>query len=216
MNTNNDRFWTTGPAVVHTPPMIDVLVVGDANPDLILTGDVAPRFGQAEQLLRSADVVLGGSAAITAHGLARLGRPTRLCAVTGSDTFGAFVVDRLATAGVDISALIVASAVTTGLTVVLSDGDERAILTYPGAIPELSSAQVADSITTAATAGARHLHVSSFFLLGSLAADLPALLRQARQLGLTTSLDTNYDPLDRWEGVEATLAQVDYFLPNRV
>ena len=36
----------------------DVLVVGDANPDLLLRGDVRPRFGQAEQLLTAADLVL--------------------------------------------------------------------------------------------------------------------------------------------------------------
>ena len=65
-----------------------LLVVGDANPDLILRGDVVPRFGQAEQLLDDADLVLGGSAAITAHGLARLGRPVSLVAAIGADAFG--------------------------------------------------------------------------------------------------------------------------------
>ena len=61
----------------------DVLVVGDANPDLILRGDVVPRFGQAEQLLDGADLVIGGSGGIVAHGLARLGRSTRLVAAIG-------------------------------------------------------------------------------------------------------------------------------------
>jgi ribokinase len=37
-------------------PRPDVLVVGDANPDLVLTGDVVPRFGQEEQLLERADL----------------------------------------------------------------------------------------------------------------------------------------------------------------
>ena len=55
---------------------LDVLVVGDANPDLVLRGDVRPRFGQEEQLLDAADLVLGGSAAITAAGCARLGLRT--------------------------------------------------------------------------------------------------------------------------------------------
>ena len=57
-----------------------VLVVGDANPDLLLTGDVVPRFGQEEQLLEGAELVLGGSAAITASGLARLGCRVSLAA----------------------------------------------------------------------------------------------------------------------------------------
>ena len=35
----------------------DVLVVGDANPDLLVRGDVRPRFGQEEQLLTGAELV---------------------------------------------------------------------------------------------------------------------------------------------------------------
>ena len=50
-----------------TPPPLDVLILGDLNPDLVLTGDVVPRFGQAEQLLDAADLLLGGSGAITAQ-----------------------------------------------------------------------------------------------------------------------------------------------------
>ena len=53
-----------------------VLVVGDANVDLVLRGDVVPRFGQVEQLIEHAGLVLGGSASIVAAGLARLGVPT--------------------------------------------------------------------------------------------------------------------------------------------
>ncbi len=48
-----------------------VLVVGDANVDLVLAGDVVPRFGQAEQLLDAASLVLGGSASIAASAPAR-------------------------------------------------------------------------------------------------------------------------------------------------
>jgi hypothetical protein len=57
------------------PRETDVLVVGDANPDLVLPGDVRPRFGQAEQLRTAADLVLAGSAGIVAAGL---GLRTRL------------------------------------------------------------------------------------------------------------------------------------------
>ena len=80
---------TMGPCPPSTSPRrrraAQVLVVGDANPDLVLRGDVVPRFGQAEQLLDDASLVIGGSAAITAHGLARLGRPVSLLAAVGDD-----------------------------------------------------------------------------------------------------------------------------------
>jgi sugar/nucleoside kinase (ribokinase family) len=57
-----------------TPPSeFDVLVIGDINVDLILTGGVIPRFGQVEQLLDGALLTVGGSASIFACGAARLG-----------------------------------------------------------------------------------------------------------------------------------------------
>jgi len=53
-------------------PELDLLVLGDANPDLVLWGDVAPVFGQAERLVDH-DLVLGGSGAITSCAAARRG-----------------------------------------------------------------------------------------------------------------------------------------------
>jgi hypothetical protein len=79
----------------------EVLVIGDANPDLVLGGDVEPKFGQVEKLVDSAELVLGGSGAIVAVGLARLGVPTALAATVGDDLFGRFVRDELAASGVD-------------------------------------------------------------------------------------------------------------------
>ena len=46
------------------------------------------------------------------------------------------------------------------------------------------------------------------------AAALPARLAALRAAGITTSLDTNWDPAGRWEGVEACLPHVDVLLPN--
>jgi sugar/nucleoside kinase (ribokinase family) len=67
---------------------VGVLVVGDMNPDLLLTGDIVPRVGQAKHLLDVAELRLGGSAAIAAAGLARLGVPVSIAAVVGQDNLG--------------------------------------------------------------------------------------------------------------------------------
>jgi sugar/nucleoside kinase (ribokinase family) len=192
-----------------------VLVVGDANPDLILTGDVVPRFGQVEQLLDGAQLEIGGSAAITAHALARLGRPVWLAAAVGADRFGEQLCADLAAAGVGIDRLTRRPDAPTGLTVVLSQPDDRAILTLPGAIPTLRADEVRAAVTAARAGGLRHLHVSSLFLQPDLARDLPDLLAEVRASGVTTSLDTNDDPAGRWEGVDALLGQLDLLLPNR-
>ena len=195
--------------------MTDVLVVGDANPDLILSGDVIPRFGQVEQLLDGADLVIGGSGGILAHGLARLGRSTRLVAATGSDTLGDLMRQLLSAAGVDTSALLRQSDQSTGITVVLTGPDDRAVLTHLGAIPLLSRADVQTALDRAVLDRAEHLHVASYFLLGELAPELVGLLEDARSRGLTTSLDTNFDPAERWDGVVDLLPHLDLLLPNR-
>ena len=191
---------------------IDVLVVGDANPDLVLTGDTVPRFGQVEQLLDSADLLLGGSAAIVACGLARLGVRTALAAVVGDDRFGAIVLDRLSEAGVDISAVEVAAEVPTGLSVILSGPADRAILTLPGTIPALTADAVLEACNRLRP---RHVHVASYFLQPALADALPGLLDELAARGVTLSLDTNWDPAERWSGLDAVLPRVDVFLPNR-
>ena len=188
-----------------------VVVVGDANVDLVLRGDVVPRFGQAEQLLDSGDLVLGGSASIVACGLARLGVPTSLVARVGDDVLGRFTLDALRAGGVRTDLVAIDPARPTGLSVILSAPDDRAILTVPGTIPTLDPAHVAQVL---ATTDARHVHVASYFLQPALAAGLPEVLAAAHARGMTTSLDTNWDPAGRWSGVVDALAGVDVLLPN--
>jgi sugar/nucleoside kinase (ribokinase family) len=190
-------------------PAPDVLVIGDANPDLLLTGDAVPEFGQAETLVDSADLVLGGSAAIVACGLARLGVPTALAAIVGDDLYGGFVRDALVERGVDVRWLRTDPDVPTGLSVVLSVGD-RAILTHPGTI----AATGPEVVPEEALAHVRHVHSASYFLQPLLAPHLPDVLARARAAGATTSVDTNFDPARTWQGVEPLLRQADVLMPN--
>ncbi|TQS42159.1 carbohydrate kinase family protein [Cryptosporangium phraense] len=189
---------------------LDVLVVGDANPDLVLRGDVVPRFGQVEQLLTDADLVLGGSAAITASGCARLGLRTALLARVGDDVFGSVTRGWLADRGVRLESPRPAAGEPTGLSVILSGPDDRSILTLPGTIPTLTPDDVSDDLL----ARTRHLHVASVFLQPALAAGLADVLTRARAAGVTTSVDTNWDPSEKWEGIRSVLAVTDVFLPN--
>ena len=190
--------------------MTRVLVAGDANLDLVLRGDVVPRFGQAEQLLDGADLVLGSSAGIAAAGLARLGVDTALVARVGADVFGARTCELLADAGVDVASVAVTDD-PTGVSVILSAPDDRAILTLTGALASLTADEV---LAAFADTGGTHLHVASFFLVPGLARELPAVLARVRERGVTTSLDTNWDPAERWHGVAECLPHLDVLLPN--
>jgi sugar/nucleoside kinase (ribokinase family) len=187
-----------------------VVVIGDANPDLVLTGDVVPRFGQAEQLLDAADLVLGGSAAIVACGLARLGVPTALVAVVGDDAFGTMVRESLEALGVDTRWLRTEPAVATGISVILS-GADRAILTHPGTIAATGPGVLPNPDELR---GVRHVHSASVYLQPQLAPVLPAYLRDARTAGISTSIDTNWDPAETWAVARGLIEHTDVVLPN--
>ena len=193
---------------------LDLLVLGDCNPDLILRGGaVEPAFGQAERLIDAADLTIGGSGAIMACGAARLGLRTAIVGVLGDDEFGRFMIQALSERGVETAGLVVDTRARTGLSVILSRDQDRAILTFPGAIAALEPA----AIDPALIARARHIHVSSFFLQTALAPGLGPVLGEVRRRGGTTSVDPNWDPSERWDGgLRELLADVDVLLPNAV
>ena len=192
-------------------PDFDLVVAGELNPDLILCDPkLEARFGQREALVEQADLTIGSSSAIFACGAARLGLHVAMAGVVGDDLFGRFMQDTLDRRGIDTGAVIVDPQLKTGISVILARGADRAILTCSGTIGALRAEQVPDHLLQRA----RHLHVASYFLQTSLRPGLPDLLQRARGLGLSISLDTNWDPAQRWEGVKEILPWVDVFLPN--
>jgi sugar/nucleoside kinase (ribokinase family) len=192
----------------------DLLVLGDANPDLVLHGgQVEPAFGQAERLVEHATLTIGGSGAILACGAARLGLRVAFAGVVGDDLFGEYMRDQLAARGIDTTGISVDPNRPTGVTVVLSKPDDRAILTSLGAIGDLRSALIDPDVM----ASSRHVHVSSYFLQSGLAEDLPAVFEEAHEAGATTSVDPNWDPSEVWDGgLMELLPQIDVFLPNEM
>jgi len=188
----------------------DLLVAGEINPDLILSGNVTPEFGQVEKLVDSATLAIGSSSAIFACGAARLGLKVAFIGKCGDDVFGRFMLDEMQKRGVDIGNVIVSRSESTGLSVILNQGSDRAILTHSGLIAELQASDIADSLLSRA----RHLHVASYFLQTKLQPDLPALFQRASLMGLSTSLDTNYDPSEQWCGFDDLLSVTNVFLPN--
>ncbi len=191
----------------------DVVVLGDTNPDLILTSrDIVPEFGQVEKWIDDAELTIGGSACIFAAGAAKLGLKTAYIGKVGDDDFGRFMRDQLSAKGIDVSGLVIDPSIKTGLGISLSTGNDRAILTYGGSIPLLNYQDIDFDIIAAG----RHLHSGSFYLLDSLRPEMAQVYQRAKALGLSTSIDTNYDPKEVWEQnqIMGVLAHTDIFLPN--
>jgi sugar/nucleoside kinase (ribokinase family) len=197
-----------------SPAPADLVIVGDCNPDVLVAGsDVAPEFGQREKLVDRISLVVGGSAAIMAVAAARLGVRVALVAAVGDDPAGRFMLGQLRAEGVDVTAVATRAEVPTGMTVALSRGEDRAILTATGAVASLTARDVPEALVREA----RHLHVSSYFLIEpSLGDGLGAVFAGARAAGAATSLDTNWDPADKWGGdrLRSVLAQTDLLVPN--
>jgi sugar/nucleoside kinase (ribokinase family) len=190
-----------------------VLVVGDADMDILLTGLPGMPVPEQEVLAQQLTAVVGGQAATLARALARLSLQVTLVGKVGDDDHGRRVLSQLAADGVDVSAMLVDPSVPTGVTVVLSTGTERAYATYLGTTASLCAEEVPGWLL----AGADHLHVGSFYLQPALRPGLKGLFRAARAAGLTTSLDPGWDPLDEWlPDILDVLDQVDVFIPNLV
>jgi sugar/nucleoside kinase (ribokinase family) len=195
-----------------TAERFDLVVIGELNPDAIVAGDaLEPAFGQVERLAEGGTLALGGSGAIVSSGAARLGLRVAHLGVVGDDAAGRFVLDELRRRGVDLAWCRVDPAEATGITVALSRGDDRAMLTSPGTIAELQ----AEDVPAAVLEQARHVHLSSFYLQEGLRDGAADLLAAARAAGASTSLDCGWDPRDEWAGgLDAALAATDVFLPN--
>src|SRR5271170_6316130 len=190
--------------------MIEVCVVGEINLDLILYGLPKDLALDREHLASNMAFTLGSSSAIFAHNLCALGTRVGFISKVGSDPLGAMAAERLSAVGVDVSRMQQGTT-STGLTVVLPYPQHRYILTYPGTMFEMQYADIdMDYVRTA-----RHFHLSSFYLHRALRPQILSLFRQAKEAGLTTSLDTNDDPENEWgKDLLEVLRYVDIFLPN--
>jgi sugar/nucleoside kinase (ribokinase family) len=190
----------------------DVTIAGETNLDLILYGLPEQMPVERELLADDFRMTLGSSSAILAHNLAALGVSVGFITRLGDDALGKLALERLAEKKVDLSRVkVIESGTSTGVTILLSHGSQRHILTYPGAMFEMNAADIDMDYLRSG----RHFHLSSLFLHKALQPDLPAVFRELKSAGLSLSLDTNDDPDDRWEsGLNELLGLIDIFLPN--
>jgi len=191
--------------------MHEVCVVGELNLDLILYGLPKELVFDRESLASGLAFTLGSSSAIFAHNLATLGTKVGFISKTGDDPLGKMALDKLSAAGVEITKVRRGGKTPTGLTVILAHPLHRYILTYPGTMFEMQFSDIDMSYVL----DARHLHLSSYFLHRALRPRIVELFRQAKDKGMTTSLDTNDDPENKWgDDLRNVLEYVDLFFPN--
>jgi sugar/nucleoside kinase (ribokinase family) len=190
-----------------------VLVVGELNVDLIGTGlQTFPVLGR-EIIAQEMMLTLGSSSAILACGLAKLGVPVTFISKIGKDDFGKFCLDALEARKVRADLVIRDAKLRTGLTVSLNFRDDKAQVTYPGAIPHLYYKDIPQKVFRQND----HLHISSFFLQEGMLGSFPQLFQDAKYIGMSTSLDPNCDNKNQWNsGIWKCLEYVDILMLNEM
>lgn len=189
----------------------DILALGELNADLILNKvDGEPEIGK-EKFAQDMILTLGSSTAIFAANIALLGSNTAFVGMIGKDSFGDLVKSSLKSKGVDTSLLIETDKAATGATIVLNYNEDRAMVTYQGTMDMMSFADINKDIFSQT----RHVHISSIFLQSGIKKDLTEILSYAKKMGVTTSLDTQWDPIEKWDFDYAhILPLVSVFIPN--
>lgn len=171
-----------------------------------------PRRGQLA-LVEQMVTHIGGCAANTGIGLARLGIETGVIGKAGTDGLGDFLVRCLQENNVDVRSLVRNDAAATSATMVMvSEDGERTFLHYLGANAEFTY----EDVNLEYLELARVLHVAGSFLMPKLDGEPTArLMKTAREMGLVTSLDTAWDARNRWMSLlKDVLPYVDYFVPS--
>lgn len=190
----------------------DILLIGELNPDIIITELQGPPKPGREIIANNARLSLGSSTAICACQISKLGLTVQLLSKVGKDDFGRYCVDFLKKNKVGTSGIKYDASIGTGLTVSLALDNDRAFVTYLGTTENFTYQDV--DLKYFKTA--KHLHMSSFFLLKKLRPDFAPLFKEAKKNGLTTSLDTGWDPDEKWgEDLFKVLENTDIFLPNK-
>lgn len=170
-------------------------------------------WAQTTTLVDAIEYRCGGSAASTARALAILGIPVRLMTTVGSDYQARFVLEAIRSCGVDADYVSHSSAPTAATVVLVNSAGERKFFHRPGA----SSEAFVDDVRfeTALCAGMWHIHLAGIFLIPCLRSEAPRILREAHVNGLTTSLDTNWDPQGVWiEILRPCLPHLDLLFMN--
>lgn len=189
----------------------EVIVIGELNIDLLLNKiEKIPSVG-TEIIAEQMDMVLGSSSAIFASNLSALGANVGFMGKVGKDDFGEFVLKELTNKRVNTSLIKRDEQHGTGITVVMNYDEDRAMVTYPGAMANLTLSDIQYEHII----GAKHLHFSSYFLQPGINKDLKQIFKKVKEMGLTVSFDTQWDPDEKWEiKLDEILPYVDVFLPN--
>jgi sugar/nucleoside kinase (ribokinase family) len=190
---------------------IDVLTFADLCVDTVVdVNGLSLSFGQKEQISRDYNLTMGGSCSIFSHQTAALGLRTAVVGRMGRDPMGKFLLDAHRKSSIITDHIILDDVIKTCVSFCLARGNDRAIITAGDSITAVTEADINYDLLSST----RHLHIGSFFLLEGLRSHWKMIIHTVKKNGGTVSLDVNWDPEEKWDGIADLLPLIDIFFPN--
>ncbi len=184
-----------------------VVVCGNVVFDILARPVEEVRY-EATTIVETVEQQLGGNAGSTSYTIAKLGVPVSIASLIGRDATGDTVLQHLERVGVDTSLVRYVDAPTSIAISLIRKNGQRALLYQLGAASE-------DFPFFSLPADATHFHLAAVYRMRHLRKVAPEFLKRAREAGLRTSLDAQWDTEGEWMKVLApSLPWVDYALMN--
>lgn len=180
-----------------------IVVVGSVTMDMVTCTPQIPRIGQTV-IGTSFSTTPGGKGANQAVAAARLGYPVQFLGHVGDDVYGPQLIQNLASAGVDTSAMTTVSGSSGLAPIFLAENGQNAIVVVPGANGQVDSAYVDQHVDVIRNAG---------MVLCQL--ELPmATIEHTLALCAKLNVPVMLDPAPAAPLSDATWKQVAWFTPN--
>ena len=190
--------------------MKKVLFVGDINVDVIMGGLESLPIPDKEITCKTFDVTMGSTAVISACAYSCLGGSSSFMGLTGLDDYGEFMIDGLKSFNVDTSLVKRTDKVRTGVTINMIHESTRTQVTYTGAISEFGP----EHVTCEAIGDFSHIHFAGPYLQTNFIGEITGLLQLAKEKGVTTSIDPQWDPAKKWAYMEEWLPLLTILFVN--
>ena len=187
-----------------------LLFVGDVNIDIIMGGLPSLPVVDKEITCASFDITVGSCAVVCACAYASLGGDASFMGLAGNDEYGRFMVRSMDDFGIHTDLVRRTDKVRTGITVNLIYQDTRTQVTYPGTISEFDGREAGER----ELAGFEHLHFAGPYQQTKFRPEMTRVLKLARSMGVTTSLDPQWDATERWEFMDQWLPLLTYLFVN--
>lgn len=192
---------------------VEVICLGLACADVMVCPvEAFPERGKLT-LVPKLEIHLGGLAGVSAAVIAKLGGSAAYIGKLGEDGFGDYVAGALSGCGVNLEGVVRTREESTPATIVLVSKDgERTFLHHPGCSRVLRDSDV----DLEPFRGAKHLHWGGPAVTPGLdGPPIARILERAKELGMTTSVDTCYDGLGVWlPRIEMALPYLDIVMSS--